>query len=231
MFGDRSVQVVRLFGTSVQTNVEAVLIMLATGLAGTSWLHGAFIVAAFAVGTGLHLASHWVVAVAFGKGIERMVLTRAGRIDYAGAEPTFVEYLVRTAAGPAMNGLCALAGYATLSLVETAPWHPTAMLALRAFASCNLILLAINFLPAIPLDGGLILQRILARLFGDARAQLVAARVSIALMLALLLGGVLWAQPVLVYLGVVISYDTWRKHLRAQTGVARVWVKPTSTRV
>jgi Zn-dependent protease len=214
VYGERSIQVLRLFGTSVHTNVEAVLIMVATGLAGASWLHGAFIVAGFAVGTGLHLASHWAVAVAFGKGIDRMVLTRAGRIDYAGAEPSFVEYLVRTAAGPTMNGLCALAGYATLRLVGVAAWHPTAVLALRTFTSCSLILLAINFLPAIPLDGGLILQRIVTRLVGDVRATRVAALISVALMFALVLGGVLWVQPVLGYLGVVIAYDTWRKHLR-----------------
>jgi Zn-dependent protease len=222
VFGERSVQVVRLFGTTVHTNLEAVLIMLATALAGTSWLHGALIVASFALGTGLHLASHWAVAVAFGKGIDRMVLTRAGRIDYSGAEPGLVEYVVRTAAGPTMNGLCALAGYATRSLVDVAQWHPTAQLALGTFTTCSLILLAINFLPAIPLDGGLILQRILAHRYGDVRAAHLAALVSIALMGALVVGGALWPQPVPIYLGVVIGYDTWRKHLRVARGAQRV---------
>ncbi len=203
-----------MFGTTVHTNLEAVLIMLATGLAGTSWLHGAFIVVGFAVGTGLHLASHWGVAVAFGKGIDRMVLTRAGRIDYSGAEPGFIEYLVRTAAGATMNGLCALAGYATITLVDIQQWPPTAELALRTFTTSSLILLVINFLPAIPLDGGLIVQRILTRLYGDVRATRIAARISIVLMFALVVGGVIWVQPVLLYLGAVISYDAWRKHLR-----------------
>jgi hypothetical protein len=67
VFGDRSFQVIRLFGTSVHTNLEAVLIMLATGFAGSSWLHAALIVIGFAVGTGLHLGSHWLVALAFGQ--------------------------------------------------------------------------------------------------------------------------------------------------------------------
>lgn len=224
MFGERSTQVVRIFGTSVQTNLEAVLIMLATGLAGTSWLHGAFIVLGFAIGTGLHLGSHWLVALAFGKGIDRMVLTRAGRIDYAGAEPGLGEYIVRTAAGPTMNGLCALGGYAMLSHGDVAHWHPTAALALQTFTMCSWILLAINFLPAIPLDGGLILQRLLAQHLGDAQAQKAAAWISIALTFALAVSGILWAQPVLIYLGVVISYDTWRKHLRgpAPTELANV---------
>ena len=222
MVGERSTQVVRIFGTSVHTNLEAVLIMLATGLAGTSWLHGAFIVVGFALGTGLHLASHWVVALAFGKGIDRMVLTRAGRIDYAGAEPGFGEYVVRTAAGPTMNGLCALGGYAVLSHVDVAQWHPTAALALQTFTTCSWILLAINFLPAIPLDGGLILQRVFAQRLDGAFAQKVAAWISLALTSALAVSGIFWAQPVLIYLGVVISYDTWRKHLRApaRTGLA-----------
>ena len=214
MFGDRSVQVVRIFGTSVQTNLEAVMIMLATAFAGATWLHGALIVAGFAVGTGLHLASHWVVAIAFGTGIDRMVLTRAGRIDYSGPQLGVVKYVLRTAAGPTMNGVCALAGYATLALVDTTQWNPTLLLALRTFTSCSAILLVINFLPAIPLDGGVILQRILAHRYGDVRATRIAARISIALMFVLVVCGVRWVQPVLLYLGVVIGYDTWRKHLR-----------------
>jgi Zn-dependent protease len=207
VIGDSSTQVIRIWGTSVHTNLEAVLIMAATGLAGTSWLHGVLIVLSFAIGTGLHLASHWVVALAFGKRIDRMVLTRAGRIDYGGAEPGLGEYVARTAAGPAMNGLCALAGYAALSHVDAA--------ALHTFTTCSWILLAINFLPAIPLDGGLILQRLLAQRLGEAHAQKLAAQISLALMFALAVTGILWGQPVVIYLGVVIAYDNWRKHLRA----------------
>ena len=104
---------------TVHTNLEATAIILATGFAGRTWLEAALIVASFAVGTGLHLMCHLLVAIAYGKGIDRMVLTRAGRIDYSGAPPGFVENVLRTAAGASMNALCAIVGYA---LIANAGW-------------------------------------------------------------------------------------------------------------
>ena len=216
MMGDRSTEVVRLFGTGVNTNLEAVAIIAATGLAGASWLEAGLIVGSFAVGTGLHLLCHWIVALAFGKGIDRMVLTRAGRIDYSGDTPGFAEGIVRTGAGATMNALLAMAGFAALGVFGIEHWHPTAVLALRTFAACNLILTAINFLPAIPLDGGLILRMVLERFVGRARALHIAVRVSLALMLGMLLLGLWLRQPVLVYMAVAISYDNWTKHLRVR---------------
>jgi Zn-dependent protease len=200
---------------TVHTNLEAVAIMAATGFNGHSLLEAALIVASFALGTGLHLACHLGVAAAFGKGIDRMVLTRAGRIDYSGAPPGFVEGITRTAAGATMNALCAIIGYAVLRNVDTAQWPDIAALGLSTFARCSLILTVINFLPAVPLDGGLILRSVLERIIGEPKAIYVSVIVSIVLMAAMLIAGIVLLQPVLVYLGCVISYDNWRKHLRA----------------
>jgi Zn-dependent protease len=206
----------KLFGTSVHTNSEALAILLATAFAGASALEGALIVASFALGTGLHLACHWVVALAWGKGIDRMVLTRAGRIDYSGAPPGRIEEIVRTAAGPTMNAVCALAGYAMLLAVDVRSWPLEATLALRTFVHCSSILAALNFLPAIPLDGGLILRSILKHSLGEARATRVAAITSVVLMFAMATLGAVLLQPVLVYLAAVIAYDNWRQHLRGR---------------
>src|SRR5436190_1811610 len=104
---------------TVHTNLEATALILATGFLGHTPLEAALIIGSFAFGTGLHLACHLLVAVAFGKGIRRMVLTRA------------------------------------------------------------------------------------------------AVFVSLTVMLGMAIAGVVWFQPVLIYLAVVISYDNWRKHLRA----------------
>jgi hypothetical protein len=215
MFGERASRVISLRGMTVHTNLEAVAIMAATGFLGRSWVEAVLIVASFALGTGLHLACHLTVSVAFGKGIDRMVLTRAGRIDYSGAPPDFVEGIARTAAGATMNALCAIGGYALLDVVDTSQWPPVAALALQTFAWCSLVLTVINFLPAIPLDGGLILQRVLERVVGEAKALVVAVIVSMMLMTAMVVVGIVTLQPVLVYLGLVISYDNWRKHLRS----------------
>src|SRR6185436_10804880 len=130
MYGDRFSRVLTIRGMTVHTNLEATAIILATGFLGHSLLEAALIIGSFACGTGLHLACHLGVAVAFGKGIDRMVLTRAGRIDYSGAPPGFVENIARTAAGATMNALCAVSGYAILANVDVAQWPPVAALAL-----------------------------------------------------------------------------------------------------
>lgn len=214
MYGDRSFQIVELFGNSVRTNVEGILIMLATGLAAGSWIEGGLVVGSFAVGTGLHLASHWAVALGFGKGIERMVLTRAGVIDYTGAPPGFAEGILRTLAGPSTNALSAGIGYALLASGAADAWHPFAQTALATFSVCSLILTAINFLPAIPFDGGLVLQSVLSRFLGDSRGRTLAAWISLALLGVMAALGAWLIQPILLYLAVTIGYDNWRKHLR-----------------
>jgi Zn-dependent protease len=212
VYGDRSYQVARLFGTTVHSNPEAAAIILATGSLADSFVEAVLIISAFSLGTGLHLACHWLVAIAFGKGIDRMVLTRAGRIDYAGPPPGFFEEIARTAAGATMNGICAVVAYGVLAASDVQLWDPLARLALRTFAECSLILTAINFLPAVPLDGGLILRRILERFLGKDRAWRAAVVTSFVLMSAMAVAGVVLLVPVLVYLGIAINYDNWRQY-------------------
>lgn len=218
MYGEQSFQFIKLFGNSVRTNLEGILIMLATGLYASSWLEGGLVVVSFAVGTGLHLACHWLVAIAYGKGIERMVLTRAGRIDYTGAEPGFVEGVVRTLAGPSTNALCAAASFGALTVFATdiQGWHPTLVLAVSVFGGCNLILTAINFLPAIPFDGGLVLQMVAGHFCGKPKGVQVAVWTSMTLLVGMAGLGVWLVQPVLIYLAVTIGYDNWRKYLRPE---------------
>ncbi|MFT5682324.1 MAG: Zn-dependent protease [Myxococcota bacterium] len=214
MYGEQSFQFIKLFGNSVQTNVEGILIMLVTGLYAGSWLEGCLVVASFTLGTGLHLGCHWLVAITYGKGIDRMVLTRAGRIDYTGVQPTFGEGVLRTLAGPTANAVCAAASYAMLA-GDVERFHPTVVLALSIFGGCNLILAAINFLPAIPFDGGLVLQQVVSRRWGEERGLAVAVWTSMALLAGMMGLGVWLFQPVLVYLALTIGYDNWRKHLRS----------------
>ncbi len=210
MYGERSTRVVAFRGLSVQTNLEAVAIMVSTAFLGTTWLERALYPASFAFATGLHLGCHLLVAVAFGKGIDRMVLTRAGRIDYSGAPPSFVEAIVRTAAGPSMNAICAVVGSVILANVDTASWPAEVLLGAEIFTFASLVLTVINFLPAVPLDGGLILRTLLERVIGMERAVKASVIVSALVMLAMAVLGVVWFQPVLVYLAVVITYDNWR---------------------
>ncbi len=70
MYRERSTRVVAFRGLSVHTNLEAVAIMLSTAFFGMTWLERALYPASFAFATSL--GCHLLVAVAFGKGIDRM---------------------------------------------------------------------------------------------------------------------------------------------------------------
>lgn len=211
----RPIRLMRLAGTSVHTDPESIAIMLATGLSGRSVVHGVVIVLCFAVGTGLHLLGHWGVALAFGKNIRDMVLTRAGHIDYSGAEPALAESLLRISAGPTVNALCAGLGYLAMtwlgvSEVEASAHGLSWPVVLSTFVACSAILTAVNFFPAVPLDGGLLLRTLLSQKLAPAQAERTALWTSLALMTGAF-GYALWArEPVLAYVCVAISYDNWR---------------------
>lgn len=112
----------------------------------------------------------WVRAVRISAlGAEMQV---AGRMSYGGE-------LLAAAAGPAVNLLLA----AALGLLGRW-WEP-----LYLFAGAQLVLGAFNLLPALPLDGGRILWLALAWLTEPYTAQRVLSAVSLAVSLALLLGG------------------------------------------
>lgn len=112
----------------------------------------------------------WVRAVRISAlGAEMQV---AGRMSYGGE-------LLAAAAGPAVNLVLA----AALGLLGRW-WEP-----LYLFAGAQLVLGAFNLLPALPLDGGRILWLALAWLTEPYTAQRVLSAVSLAVSLALLLGG------------------------------------------
>ena len=112
----------------------------------------------------------WVRAVRISAlGAEMQV---AGRMSYGGE-------LLAAAAGPAVNLLLA----AALGLLGRW-WEP-----LYLFAGAQLVLGVFNLLPALPLDGGRILWLALAWLTEPYTAQRVLSAVSLAVSLALLLGG------------------------------------------
>ena len=171
MFGKQSTQLSSLFGASVHTNFEAFVVLLATGWAADSWLEAGLIIVGVGSAMVLHVVGHWIVALAFGKGIDRIVFTRTGGIDFRGPSPELAERLPRTAAGPATNALLALGGYVVLTTLDLQARPSPAVEGLRIFAVCNALLGAVNFLPALPLDEGLILRSVLAPRMGPTEAH------------------------------------------------------------
>ena len=129
----------------------------------------------------VHELAHWAVLRRLGGEVRslqlglfgaRMEIAHPERLSYGG------EMLV-TAAGPLVNLLLA-PGLAWLGREAEVFW---------LFAGAQLVLGAFNLLPALPLDGGRILWLALAWLTEPYTAQRVLSAVSLAVSLALLLGG------------------------------------------
>ena len=136
----------------------------------------------------VHELAHWAVLRRLGGEVRslqlglfgaRMEIAHPERLSYGG------EMLV-TAAGPLVNLLLA-PGLAWLGREAEVFW---------LFAGAQLVLGAFNLLPALPLDGGRILWLALAWLTEPYTAQRVLSAVSLAVSLALLLGGgwFIWRQ-------------------------------------
>lgn len=149
-------------------------------LAAFVWLASPLLLGAILSAAVCHELGHWLVLRRVGGRIQRLHITVFGaemqvddrRISYGGE-------LLAAAAGPVSNLLLA----AALGLLGRW-WEP-----LYLFAGAQLVLGAFNLLPALPLDGGRILWLALAWLTEPYTAQRVLSAVSLAVSLALLLGG------------------------------------------
>lgn len=144
------------------------------------WLASPLLLGAILSAAVCHELGHWLVLRRVGGRIQRLHITVFGaemqvddrRISYGGE-------LLTAAAGPVINLLLA----AAMGLLGRW-WEP-----LYLFAGAQLVLGAFNLLPALPLDGGRILWLALAWLTEPYTAQRVLSAVSLAVSLALLLGG------------------------------------------
>ena len=149
-------------------------------LAAFVWLASPLLLGAILSAAVCHELGHWLVLRRVGGRIQRLHITVFGaemqvddrRISYGGE-------LLTAAAGPVINLLLA----AAMGLLGRW-WEP-----LYLFAGAQLVLGAFNLLPALPLDGGRILWLALAWLTEPYTAQRVLSAVSLAVSLALLLGG------------------------------------------
>ncbi len=91
--------------------------------------------------------------------------------------------------------------------------------ALPRLASANLILGAINLLPALPLDGGRVLQAVLFSLEIKNYPLLATAISQVLAVLAVI--ACLWLeQPVLIFIACLVATSAIQEHLRRKTAVA-----------
>jgi Zn-dependent protease len=118
----------------------------ATGLAAA---------AALALGIVLHEAAHCAAARRAGLGVRRITLTFLGGSLELADPPATPGAEARVAlAGPLASGLAALAAGIVHVVLEVADADPLASAAAAVVALANLLVAALNALPASPLDGG-----------------------------------------------------------------------------
>ena len=146
-------------------------------LAAFVWLASPLLLGAILSAAVCHELGHWLVLRRVGGRIQRLHITVFGAVDDEG---TLLDLHSSTAAAGPMSNLLLAAALGLLGRW----WEP-----MYLFAGAQLVLGAFNLLPALPLDGGRILWLALAWLTEPYTAQRVLSAVSLAVSLALLLGG------------------------------------------
>ena len=139
-----------------------------------------WIVALFASVT-VHELAHSLVARHRGLKVHDIVLLPIGGVsEIGGLEADANDEIVVAAAGPASSLLLAGALAIAGRLTHQTLWPPTLFAGswVARIMWANVLLAAFNLVPGLPLDGGRILQGILARRYGEPRATIVAAQVA-----------------------------------------------------
>ena len=131
----------------------------------------------------LHELAHLAAAAAIGLRVSHIVLYPFGvnlRLKNKMVR-SISDEIILYAAGPLCNAVFALAA---IVLYRHFPIY-----AVQYFYIANTALLAVNLLPAVPLDGGIILKKILTHNFGAKTAGIVMNIISVCISLILILLG------------------------------------------
>jgi stage IV sporulation protein FB len=167
----------------------------------------------------LHELGHALMARRFGIPTRDITLYPIGgvaRLERMSEEPT--QELLIALAGPAVNVVIVLLLLPLCVLVVQSghlppgdPFSPTDWLGALcrfpvALAATNLGLVIFNLLPIFPMDGGRVLRALLAMAFGLLRATEIAAVVALFLAGGLGLMGILFGQPWLLLIVLIMGF-------------------------
>ncbi len=157
-------RIAKLGVTEIRVHPSLLVFVLYAGLTG----YGGFIAAAVA-SIALHEAAHAAAAALMGNAPSGIEITPLGAVMYLDDERVLppAQRLVMLLSGPGLSLLMCW-----LSLQLTSRGILPAAYGQIAFA-CNLSILMINLLPALPLDGGRILMLALERILPFSRVQTV----------------------------------------------------------
>lgn len=185
----------------------------------------------------LHEFGHIIAARLTGGSGDEILIWPLGGLAWAQPEPTFRSRFLTAAGGPMVNlALCLSALGAVLRApaeIRRAAFHPFEFPAVSLGESwmtdlmvlvftANWIVLLLNLLPVYPLDGGRMLQSILATHWQGESATEIYLRIGFLVAFAAMIGGLMAGSVWLVFIGatvVVLNMQEAIQHARgAETG-------------
>ena len=220
-----TVALARIFGVPVRLHFTFLLLLVFLVINGigekqSGWATAIYIMALFG-SVLLHEVGHTLVARHYGIRTLEIVMFPIGGVSRPERIPKGREELWVSLAGPLVNALIAAAlfGWVILqgSFVKIALLRePSNENLAERIAIGNLLLFLFNLLPAYPMDGGRILRAVLALWKPENEATRIAATAGRRLAAAIILGGLLWGNFMLVFVGAFIYLGAWQEGTTAR---------------
>lgn len=216
-------------GVRVRLNVWFPLVLLLFA-SWVGWELGLACTLLLLVSVLVHEFAHVLTARGTGVDGNEILLWPLGGLAFCQPAPTFRSHLLTPAAGPLSNLLICLAtapllwragllgpacNPTVLPISELSQEHLVRDLAALTF-SLNWVLLLINLIPAFPLDGGQLLQVVLAERIGPATARQLSVRIGFFSGLILAIVGLLVDVTTMVFLGFFLVTMNLQEMFRLQ---------------
>jgi Zn-dependent protease len=212
-----SIRVARLAGVDVYVHLTFLILLAWIAISGYAVAQDAvavarelgFVLLLFGIVV-LHELGHALAARRYGIATRDITLLPIGgvaRLERIPDEPR--QELVVALAGPAVNVVLAAALYGWLALRGDSPFpDPETMVLggslLRRLLWVNVLLVVFNMLPAFPMDGGRVLRSLLAMRMDYARATQIASGVGQAMALLMGFAGLMWGNPLLMFVALFV---------------------------
>lgn len=219
------------FATQVRVSVYFPLIVLAICWRLPDWRLGLVVSAVLFVSVLLHEFGHVVAARMTGGGANEILIWPLGGLAMVQPANTFASQFLTILAGPLVNlALCLLTLWPVLQSGTTGlAFNPLALpiprlsgnwagdLLLLTFA-LNWVLLLVNLVPAVPLDGGRMLRSVLGLHYGHSTATEVTIKLGLGLSVILMIAGFAASSIGLLLIGTFVLIANLLEQQQLQMG-------------
>jgi len=183
---------------------------LDVGVHPAGLLHGSIDVLLLSAAILAHELAHALTARSFHARVHSITLWALGGLtEVSQMPPAASAKILLSLSGPACTFALAGLGHALSGQPGAVGEH------MQFFAFWNFWIGVLNLVPAYPLDGSQALRAALRARLGEARGDLVTARVGIIAGVGIILAGLAWGTTILVIIGIMavaFSYDLLRQN-------------------